>query len=151
MRRANDTPPTRPRPAALPRQLADAYRRAVYVVFGPDGPFEVAVGRRCSPLERLLDRCGATQAALLTAANPGSKRLTERTNRLRTRALAVRIAEGGWSVLPGESRSAAGDWREPSFLVLGIDEEAARALARGFGQAALLFVTRGAKVKLEAV
>lgn len=127
----------------LPRALAVAYRRAVYVVDSPEGELHFAVGRASPRLDRLLAELGVARAAFLTAANPGSHRLPEEENAARTARLRERLAAAGFRVLDGESRDRGGDWREPSFLVPGIDPNAALALARELGQAAFVRLEAG--------
>ena len=120
-----------------------AYRRAIYAVATPQGELAFRIGRRSSRVDRLLVELGVERAAFLTAANPGSRRLSAEVNAERTSWLADRLACAGLRALAGESRDARGDWREESFLVPGIERDAALALAREMEQAAFVFLESG--------
>jgi len=107
------------------------------------------VGSKSAALDRLIAAHKVASAALVSAANPGSKPLSATANRLRHQRLRSRLVEAGLPSLPGESfDESSGGWRETSLLVLGIERDAALSLARDFGQAALLFARRRGAVRL---
>jgi len=139
-------------PPRLPRELAEAYRLATYVVDTPQGELRFTIGHRSARLDRLLAGLGVERAAFLTAANPGSRRLSAEENSARTTRLGEQLqeqlAEAGLVALAGEGRDESGDWRERSFLVPGIEREAALALARKLGQAAFVLLESGRPPKL---
>lgn len=135
--------------AGADARLAAAYRAARYRVDAPGGELVLRVGRRSRRLDALLAALGARRFAWLTAVNPGSRRLSERDNARRLAHLDAEIARRGWRALPGASRDPQGHWPdEPSRLLLDVDAETARALARQLGQNALLVGSCGEPVRL---
>jgi hypothetical protein len=132
-----------------PRQasLEAAYRAAVYRVDAPEGPFILRAGQSSPEADALLRRHGHACWAYLTACNPGSVILSSEENLARSAQLRERLA--GWPFLEGEGSAPDGSWPgEKSFLVLGIDEPVAHALARGFHQAAFLAGRLGEPARL---
>ena len=59
------------------------------------------------------------------------------------KALEGLLAAAGYPRYPGEGRNAAGTWREPSVLAVGIYRANAEALGRLFGQNAVVFIEKG--------
>lgn len=130
-------------------ELEAAYARAVYRVDVPARPIFLRVGEASPELELWLAARGAQRFAFLSAANPGSEPLPEAENARRYRRLVERVGAIGLPAIGGESYAAAsGGWREASLLVAGLEREAAIALAREFGQAALLLGEIGGPVEL---
>ncbi|HUO82790.1 MAG TPA: DUF3293 domain-containing protein [Gammaproteobacteria bacterium] len=74
--------------------------------------------------------------AVVTAWNPGVSRPGRVANERANARLAEQLRSERRRWLPAVGRSADGEHREPSFAVLGISAEEARALAEQFGQAA---------------
>lgn len=130
-------------------ELLAAYARAVYRVDLPSGAIFLQVGAPAPEIDRWLAAKGLPGFAFLSAANPGSVRLSDDENRRRHLQLGERLRALGLSGIGGESYEAAsGGWREASLLVGGIDREAAIALAREFGQMALLYGRIGDSIEL---
>ncbi|MBP9145993.1 MAG: DUF3293 domain-containing protein [Thermoanaerobaculia bacterium] len=135
--------------STIPGELRESYTRAVYRVDCKEGPILLRVGAASAALDRWLETQRASCFAFLSAANPGSVALPETENLRRHRLLVDRLGESGLPAVAGESFDpATGGWREASLLVVGIDREAALALAREFGQAALLWGEIGRPVAL---
>lgn len=135
----------------MPRDPAieAAYRAAVYRVDAPGESFDLSIGLAAPALDRLLARAGADRWAYVTAANPASLRLEEEENARRLARLDAEIARRGWRAIPGASLDPEGFWpAEASRLLLGVEEAAARALARRFGQIAFVAGERGAPPRL---
>lgn len=126
----------------VPPDLAAAYRAALYEVdAGAGAAIAFQVGRPCPALGAVLRAHGVGCAALLTACNPRSRRHTDAENARTTRALVAAVAAVGKAWLPGRGRDPRGAWpEEPGLFVLGLGEDAARALARRFDQFAFVFV-----------
>lgn len=131
-------------------ELEAAYARAVYRVDVPPRPIFLRVGEASPELEPWLAARGAQRFAFLSAANPGSETLPAAENARRHRRLVERVGAIGLPAIGGESYEAAtGGWRETSLLVAGLAREAALALAREFGQVALLVGEVGGPVELQ--
>ena len=128
------------RPSRAGREeLERAYRATTYRV---GARLALRVGEPNAVLDLLLSERGLDEWAYLTAHNPASVVLAPGENRARQEALLGRVA--GYPLLLGEAVADAGDWPpEPSALVLGIRREDALALAREFGQSAILCGRRG--------
>ncbi len=139
-------------PSSERERLAAAFRAALYRIDGPSGPIDLRIGRRSAALDRLLERAGVRCWAFLTAVNPGARRADAEENSSRLARFDAELADHGFAWLAGVSRDPSGAWpAEPSRLVLQIDAEAARALARKWGQLALLTGEAGAAVHLQWV
>lgn len=119
-------------------RLESVYRRAVYRVELPT-PVEVRVGARSPALDAGLAALGAASWAIVTADNPGSRRLPAGENRRRRRELAAALDRAGWRHLPACGLDPDGRWPpEPGWLVCGAPRGELIALAGRFGQAAIL-------------
>lgn len=130
-------------------ELRTAYTRAVYRADLEPEPIFLHVGETSPALDRWLAARSARSFAFVSAANPGSVPLSDSENLQRHERLVERLSEEGRKFARGESYEAAsGGWREASLLVCGIERPAAIALARDFGQVALLVGEAGAAVEL---
>jgi hypothetical protein len=115
----------------------------------PDGPFSLRVGEPSSTIDRLLTATGVNHWTYITACNPGSQLLSDAENARRMQELGGRVRELGFTTYHGKGVGTIGNWPpEPSLLVLGIDEPQAVALARQFGQAAILIGRLGEPARL---
>jgi hypothetical protein len=152
-------------PKAAAREIPDAllqsYLRAVYRVdaggiggvggIGDLGARAIflTIGETSPELACRLAAIGRDSFAFLSAANPGSAALPDDENRRRHARLVASVAASGRPALAGESYDgSSGGWREASLLVAGIERAAAVALAREFGQVALLYGAIGGPVEL---
>jgi hypothetical protein len=105
-------------------------------------------GSRSRRLGALLERHGATRWAFMTAWNPAPRTLSREENDSRQQAL-IRDLEGKRiRYLPGTGSAADGSWSEESLLALGISRAAAVALARKYGQLAILHGEQGGPAEL---
>lgn len=124
-------------------ELLAAYRAAEYVVCATPETV-LRVGEKSADLDALLEAEGATGAAFLTAANPGSVVKTARQNLMATATLVESQTALGYACYEGEGRDPTGAWpAEPSVLVVGIPRAEAEALGRAFGQNAIVWFDRG--------
>jgi hypothetical protein len=130
-----------------PREAA--YRATSYEVDDGAHRFALRVGARSAALDALLAARGARAWAWLTAHNPGGLRAHPAANDAAQARLEAALAVAGHAFLRGASRSDAGDWPpEPSLLVPGLARADAVALARRFGQEAILAGVREGPVEL---
>lgn len=129
-------------------ELEAAYRQSRYVVEAPGGIVLLGVGQANPELDLLLESFGATVAALITAANPRSSRLTAAENASRHEQLLARLP-AGIRVLPTVAQDPRGQWPdEHGILVFGLAPGEAIDLARAFGQYAILWCSAGEPVQL---
>ena len=136
-------------PSAIAPELIEAYLAAHYrVEADPASVLKVGV---CSlPLLKLFERHRCDCAAYLTACNPFSQDVGPAENAARQAELARQLKGRSLAFIDGvgldgqaPSHGGARQWPgEPSFLVLGLSLEAARALGRKHGQNALLWCAR---------
>jgi hypothetical protein len=132
---ADDSLTDDPRAALAVAYLATDYR----VSESPLGPFVIRCGEPSPIATALLAEESVGQWAFITAENPGSVPLAREANAERMRQLQAAVEAAGHRHYPGLGQAPAGDWPpEASLLVLGIEEAAAIALARRFGQRAIV-------------
>ncbi len=128
--------------------LRQRYTETDYFI-SDDPPLLFKIGHQSDDLSILLASLGVESAAFLTAWNPGSKQLSEEDNDDRQSALLSEIESLRHNYLVGYGEQ--GDWREYSYLVLGIAREDASALAQQFGQFAYLWIDQGGTAELIAM
>jgi uncharacterized membrane protein YgaE (UPF0421/DUF939 family) len=139
--------PTRTR---LPeRQLLEAFRKTDYRVEGPSGTFRIRLEQVCAELDEVLTARRALSWAYVTAHNPNAARLSDAQNARRKADLERDVSAMGLTFFRGEAVAEDGSWPpEPSLLVLGVAREAAVALARKYGQLAILYGEAGQPAQL---
>ena len=128
--------------------LRRKYEETEYRVHGGGTPFVLRVGRASGELAHLLRDRGVATAAFMTAYNPYSQPSTEADNAAANQRLREELRHLGFDVLEGVGSDAAGNWQEPSFLVLGIPREQAEALGRAYRQNAIVFADADARPEL---
>jgi hypothetical protein len=129
-------------------RLDAVYRATTYFVDGPAGRIALRVGQASEELDALAAAHQVNTWTYITAYNPGSIALSREQNDQQQRELKKAVAESGYPFYSGEGKGD-GDWpAEPSLLVLGVSEAEAAAMARRFGQAAVLFGQRGGSARL---
>jgi hypothetical protein len=127
-------------PPVIAPDLVAAYRETGYLVDAADASFILSVGRPSPELRALLKLHHADCAAFLTACNPCSVRCTDAENDRAQEALLRDLRNQGLPVIGGIGRDPSGAWPgEPSFLVLGLDQEPARRLAGKYRQNAFVW------------
>ena len=96
--------------------------------------------RRSAPLAEWMHASGCRCAALLTAFNPASVQRTDSLNRASQAELEARLLQGGYALIQATAIDPCGGWPpEPSLLVSGLAKADALAIARDFGQLAILW------------
>jgi hypothetical protein len=133
----------------VPSPRAAAYRATTYAA--ADGPRQLAIriGARCAALDALLAAHGLDAWAYLTACNPGGRPADPAANAAAQARLEAELAAAGRLFLRGASHADARDWPpEPSVLVLGLTRPEALAIARRYGQEALVAGRRGRPAEL---
>lgn len=128
------------------RALQSAFATTDYQVTIQAVPLVFRVDRGLPPpLARWVGaHAGRASAWLITAHNPGGRRIEAGTNAARAALLDTLLDRHGLSRLPAVNRDPEGGWPdEHGWLVAGLEEGRARALGRRFGQAALVAVGTG--------
>lgn len=124
--------------SAISPHILQAYRETEYRV-DANPPFVLLIDCFSAPLASLQLRHGVACSTYITACNPVSKVVDARLNAGRQQQLAADLQARGFVCFPGEGAHPSGGWpAEPSFLVLGLDEEQARELGNRYEQNAVL-------------
>lgn len=126
--------------------LDAAYRATLYRVDCPDaagGFLPIRIGALHPLVDAWLDRVGVDCWAYLSAENPASRQLPADQNAQRSAALRQALEQSGRPFLPGQAIADDGAWPpEAGFLVGGLDEADACALAGRWRQNAIVFGRR---------
>lgn len=129
-------------------RLEKAYLATTYFADCPEGPLLLRIDQVHPMLDALCLQHGVETWAYLTAHNPGSQLLEPKINDQRHQELLARI-ERRYSCYSGEGRGDDGNWpAERSLLILGISPLEGCALARDFGQLALVVGKIGQPARL---
>lgn len=127
-------------------RLLDAYLLAHYR-WENDGEWRwLRVGEPSPELETAFPQ--ARRFALLSAWDPHSEVRDKAVNQREDAELHRLLVAGGYTVRAAFSSAPDRSWREPSWLVLDIDDDSLDALGRRFGQLATLGWARGGMVRL---
>ena len=133
---------------AIDPDTLQAYRETDYQVFA-QAPFILRVGLPSGPLGALHQQQGVNCSAFISACNRFSQPLDARSNAARTLGLKTALAGCGLCFLDGMGQHPANHWPgEASVLVMGLRQEAARALAAQYAQNALLWMGAETPVQL---
>lgn len=128
-----------PNHTRLPPTLVEAYLETEYRVRG-EGGFVLRCGEYSAALDAVHRRLGVESSAFVTAWNPYSRLHDEERNALAQAALVRVLGLRGLRYLQGVGRHPENTWPgEESFLVLGIEHDAACALAAEFNQNAFVW------------
>jgi hypothetical protein len=124
----------------LPASLVAAYRATRYEVTAATPPFALCVDEPSVALAACHRAHDVRCSAFVTAWNPGSRQAAAAVNSAAGTALEQRLRVRGYRLLAGRGVDPAGRWpAEDSVLVLGLERDAAREIARQFGQAGLVW------------
>jgi Protein of unknown function (DUF3293) len=129
-------------------RLDAVYRATTYFVDGPSGRFALRIGQASADIDALTAAHHVNTWTYITAHNPGSVEAPSEQNDKQQRDLKKSIEESYYPIYSGEGKGDSGWPAEPSLLVLGISDADAAAMARRFGQAAVLFGERGGPAQL---
>lgn len=127
--------------------LYQAFAAAEYNV-NVDGQWrQIHVGHRHPQLDQAL---GQADWAIITACNPGGRRHPDAINRQAERDLHQAVTALDWSSFEALNRDPAGDWPdEPALLITAVGQDESCALARRFGQAAIVCARAGEPARLQ--
>jgi len=132
--------------AARIATLLAAYLDAEYR-WQHDGSWhDIVIGLPTPGLE--LAYPSATSFGLISAWNPHSVERDNEDNRRADDALHEALVASGHRFLPAFASAPNRTWREPSWLVMGMEPEPFDALARRFGQLGTLWWRPGQRVRL---
>lgn len=138
-------------PQQVDPRLFAAYERTLFKVRTNTEEIVLRVGVHSVDADNLLKSAGVSEAAYLTAFNPGSRMLSDSENQCRQDQLLEYLHKENYVFLAGTGIADDGSWPgEESVLILGIDRSEANAIASTFGQTAFVHVEIGKHVELVA-
>lgn len=135
----------------LDEHLQKAYKNARYEVYKP--PLSFSIGQKHPEMDKALLQLYSDYQnwAFITAFNPASVSQSATFNTRNQKELLKLIRKKGYNYLEGEGGSHDDSWPpEKSILIINIAEKEALALARQFGQKAIVFGKKGGKAQLKA-
>lgn len=130
----------------MDQALLRGYLSTVYELPSPSGNVRVSLDGENTVETRTLPDPLTKQFALLTAYNPRSMLLPRRVNDGRHLVMRDMLILGCYRVEPcvgSEGESAEGAFREPAWLVHGMDRDEAIAFGRVFRQNTIIFARGG--------
>lgn len=125
----------------MDQNLLRSYFATVYELPTEAGLLRVSMDGEIVRDEAQLPDLLKTQFALITAYNPRSMLLPRRVNEARQQVLRDLLVLGCFRVehCVGYDEEPEGTWREPSWLVHGIEREEAIIFGRSFRQNTILY------------
>ena len=125
-----------------------AYRETDYHVH-VDTPVTLNIGVANATLAALHKVHRVESSAFVTACNPFSQAIDHSANNDRQAVLAGELQQRSLSYIEGIGQHPRNGWLgEPSFLVLGLSREAAKALGHRHEQNAIVWCGQDAKPEL---
>lgn len=124
----------------LSPDLLHAYRTTTYHVTNP--AMTIRIGHLHPDLDNLLELHHCTAYAFITAYNPASYVLSDIENTTRHQMLVEDLAS--YTCFEGHGVGEDPEWKpERSLLILGIDQDAAKAIGIKYGQNAIVVGNAG--------
>lgn len=127
-------------------ELLHAYLAAEYRWQHKGGWHDIIIGLPTPGLELAFPQ--ATTFGAMSAWNPLSIERGRDQNRIADEALHEALVAGGHAFLPAFASARNRSWREPSWLVFGMDGDEFDGLSRRFGQLGTLWWKPGEPVHL---
>lgn len=121
--------------------LRSQYETTRYLVHYAGGTIDARIGAPNPELDRLLAAEDAASGVFITAMNPGSEARGAAENASANQALAEALRL--WKALPHDGIAPDNSWLETGFFALDLPRAEAVALARRFGQNAIVWCERG--------
>ena len=134
----------------IKNDLEAAYRETTYTIFIDGNENAVRVeGIVPDEVNTLLHHSKNQSGVILTAWNPRSEVLSSEENQERNHALLAFLKDKGYEVVEALGRGSELSWlAEESFFILGLDDNAAHALATQYGQNAYVSAHKGGPILL---
>ncbi len=124
----------------LDAALIQAFHETEYRVAG-DQPFTLRIGQVSPELQALQSRRRSEPCAYITACNPFSQTVSPSENASRHAQLGAELSKRGLVHIEGIGQHPTNGWPgEPSYLIVGLDLEAARTLGNRLEQNAIVWI-----------
>lgn len=129
----------------MDQALLRSYLMTIYELPTPNGPLRVSLDGEIVQDPSALPDLMTKRFAVLTAYNPRSMLLPRKVNEQRLAVLKDLLILGCYRVEPcvGFESEADSPWREPGWLVHGMEREEAIAFGRVFRQNTILYAQGG--------
>ncbi len=129
----------------MDQALLRSYFATIYELPTPNGTLRASLDGDSTTDPKALPESLQRTFAVLTAYNPRSMLLPRRVNEGRHVVLRDLLILGCYRVEPcvGFEAEPEGVWREPAWLVHGMDREEAVAFGRVFRQNTIIYATEG--------
>jgi len=128
------------------KELIETYSKADYLI--PALKIKLVVGINNPELNNLLTQNRVKYAALITAFNPYSQKLSKEENERRNEELKFNILKK-WNCIDSISKDVtSNEWEEQGYLIYNINLIEALSLAGSFGQHAILYIEKDRAVEL---
>jgi hypothetical protein len=119
--------------------IIKAYLETDYCVFG-ESPFVLRAGLANESLAKLYRRFKTNCGVFVTAFNPCSHDVGDAANKARQAELAKELNGRNLIFFDGIGKHPSGEWAaEPSYFVLGLSLETAKALGKKYDQNAIVW------------
>ena len=129
--------------------LEAAYLKTTYRVSTANGEVDIRIGVRNTALDRILEEHRVSEWVFVTASNPGSRANSEYENARHNAELEQMLVEAGWQYVRGSGVPDEPGWQpESSYFVFGMTQPDAIALAKRWGQRAIVWGTRDSAPEL---
>ena len=124
--------------SVIDQRSIQAYLETNYYVHS-DAPLTLNIGVANPTLAALHKAHRIESSAFVTACNPFSQAFDESANAARQAALARELQQRSLSYIEGIGQHPTNEWRELSFLVLGLSRESAKELGNRHEQNAIVW------------
>ena len=134
---------------AAREHLEAAYLKTTYRVSAANGEVDIRIGVRNTALDRFLEEHRVSEWVFVTASNPGSRANSEYENARHNAELEQMLGKGDWQYVHGSGVPDESGWQpESSYFVFGMTKSDAIAIAKRWGQAAIVCGARDSAPEL---
>ncbi len=127
----------------------ETYQNAHYLVSTPEYEIEFKINEYNEALARLITDHGVDGACLITAFNPLGQQVSIDENAEANRLLEDAIVATGLPYFRAQGGDPKGEWKEDSYLVLGISLEKAQEMGNLYQQNAIVWINKDGLPALE--
>ena len=125
------------------------YQNAHYLVSTPGYEIEFKINELNEVLATLMATNGVDNACLITAFNPLGQLVSNDENAKANRLLKDAIVATGLPYFLGQGSDPKCEWKEDSYLVMGISLEQAREMGNLYQQNAIVWINKDGLPALE--
>ena len=127
----------------------ETYQNANYIVSTPDHEIEFKINELNDVLAGFIAVNGVDGACLITAFNPLGRLVSFDENAKANRLLEDEIVATGLPYFLGQGSDPKGEWKEDSYLVMGISLEKAQEIGNLYQQNAIVWINKDGLPALE--